>query len=56
MYYLANIEYKKEVGERGSQVSGGEKQRIALARMLMKNPKIMVMDEPTSALDVDTEH
>ena len=43
------------VGERGLKVSGGEKQRIAIARAILKNPKIMVFDEATSALDSESE-
>lgn len=43
------------VGERGLKVSGGEKQRIAIARVLMKNPPILVFDEATSALDTHSE-
>lgn len=43
------------VGERGLKLSGGEKQRVAIARMLIKNPKIYIFDEATSALDMKTE-
>ena len=43
------------VGERGLKVSGGEKQRIAIARVLLKNPAILVFDEATSALDYESE-
>lgn len=43
------------VGERGLKVSGGEKQRIAIARILLKNPPILIFDEATSALDSTTE-
>ncbi|MGW5521946.1 ABC transporter ATP-binding protein [Gordonia sp. NPDC003950] len=47
--------YDTLVGARGHRFSGGEKQRIALARTLLRNPKILVLDEATSALDNETE-
>ncbi|ASJ24498.1 ABCB family ABC transporter ATP-binding protein/permease [Laribacter hongkongensis] len=47
--------YDTRVGERGLKLSGGEKQRVAIARTLLKNPPIMVFDEATSALDSETE-
>jgi ATP-binding cassette subfamily B protein len=47
--------YDTMVGERGYRFSGGEKQRIAIARTILRNPPVLVLDEATSALDVETE-
>lgn len=47
--------YDTKVGERGLKLSGGEKQRVAIARTILKNPAILVFDEATSALDTHTE-
>ena len=47
--------YNSSVGERGAGMSGGQRQRMAIARMILRRPKLLVLDEATSALDVDTE-
>lgn len=48
-------QFDAQIGERGLKLSGGEKQRIAIARLVLKNPSVVVLDEATSSLDTITE-
>lgn len=53
---FANVKkYETQVGAQGSQLSRGQKQRIAIARAIVRNPKILLLDEATSALDTESE-
>ena len=56
--FISNLPdgYKTTVGERGLKLSGGEKQRVGIARTLLKNPPILLLDEATSSLDTETEN
>ena len=48
--------YETDLGQGGVNVSGGQKQRLCIARALLKHPKIIILDDSTSAVDTDTDH
>jgi len=47
--------FDREVGSKGSQISGGQKQRLAIARAIIRQPRVLLLDEATSALDANNE-